>query len=99
MPVHIGQLISNVTITQRSSSGGGQTMGVPADTAPASEALAPLDLVLRQPASVPLAPSPADPTGDVANGPAPPLQVDSKALAERVYRLLRDEAAIARERE
>ena len=88
MPVHIGQLISNVTVSQPSASRGRQTMPMPA-----------LDLVLRQSSSGATEPDQADPTVAMSDNPALPPPVDPKALADRVYHLLLDEAAIARERE
>jgi hypothetical protein len=87
MPIHIGQLISNVTINPPTGSEGRPTPPSPT-----------LDLVLRQP-SQESAPAilPAAVAGSASN-PASSPPVDPEALADRVYRLLIDEAVIARER-
>jgi hypothetical protein len=88
MPIHIGQLISNVNVGRSSESRRTQTTAMPA-----------LDLVLRQSSEESAVPGQADPTVGTSDNATPPPAVDPKALAERVYRLLLDEAAIARERE
>jgi hypothetical protein len=88
MPIHIGQLISSVTVSSPTAAGGRPTAPMP-----------PLDLVLRQSSqqSAPAVPSPTA-VADSTSNPAPAPSVDPKDLADRVYRLMIDEAVIARER-
>jgi hypothetical protein len=88
MPIHIGQLISSVTVGSPTTAGRRPTAPMP-----------PLDLVLRQSSqeSAPAVPPPTAVAGSTSS-PAPAPSVDPKALADRVYRLMIDEAVIARER-
>jgi hypothetical protein len=88
MPVHIGQLISNVNIGPPTGSDGRSTASMPS-----------LDLVLRRSSAEPgAAGQPESPVSPTDSPPSSP-SADPKALADRVYRLMRDEAIIARERE
>lgn len=106
MPLTIQALICDVTIVAPRSdldsglvASAGPTGSVASALAPAVEALPPLDLAQPE-----LAPGPSAPSEEpVAAESAPetftaPPTVDPKVLTERVWRLLRDDLSIARER-
>jgi hypothetical protein len=104
MPIHIEELTSNVTITQEAASHAPNSPPVMAATVPAAEELPPLEMVVSNATAA----TSAHDTGvglDVqeTTGTAAPAEsappVDPQALAERVYRLMREDLMIARERE
>jgi len=84
MRIHISELIFNVNVTSNPSG----ERGLEA-TVPASEALPPLESVIAQATTLPAVPWRS---GDLS-------AVDPRVLAERVFRLMRDELELARERE
>ena len=101
MPLHIGELTSNVTVTQGADDRAITSAPVTEAVVPAAERLPPLEMVLSQTTA-----EPAEPESVVSSNqqeteapgrPAP--VVDPKALADRVYRMMRDDLIIARERE
>ncbi len=100
MPLHIGELTSNVTVTHGMDDDAIRSAPVAAAVVPAAEGLSPLEMVLS-----PTTAEPADSETmfvsnqqepGAPNGPAP--VVDPKALADRVIRMMRDDLIIARER-
>ena len=104
MPIHIEELTSNVTITQEAASYAPNSPPLMAATVPAAEELPRLETVVSNATPTTAAQDTGlgmdvqERTGTATAGePAPP--VDPQALAERVYRLMREDLMIARERE
>jgi hypothetical protein len=101
MPIHVGELTSNVTVMRAASSQPGPTVPATAAVVPAAEALPPTEMVLSQTTAGPEASGTVAEedrrTRDAHDASAP--VVDPKALADRVYRIMRDDLIIARERE
>ncbi len=101
MPIHVGELTSNVTVTREASSQPGPTAPATAAVVPAAEVLPPLETVLSQ-TTAGLDASRTVAVEDRRTKDAPAASapvVDPKALADRVYRIMRDDLIIARERE
>lgn len=102
MPLHIEELICNVTVTL-----GAQAMpleeGAPVESAAAAaQAQQSLELprtLTRAESEGIMASTVARQTRALAAEGAVPPGIDPKALADRVYRLMREELELARERE
>lgn len=101
MPLHIGELTSNVTITHGTDDEAIRSAPVTAAVVPAAERLPPLELVLSPTTAEPADSQIVDASNRQEEGApsGPALVVDPKALADRVVRMMRDDLMIARERE
>ncbi len=101
MPIHVGELTSNVTVTRGVTSRAAPSAPATAAVVPAAETLPPAEMVLSNTTAEPNASKPTAAedrqTKDASDASAP--VVDPKALADRVYRIMRDDLLIARERE
>ncbi|HLH72343.1 MAG TPA: hypothetical protein VKX96_03590 [Chloroflexota bacterium] len=99
--IHISELIFNVKVKSgQSGEGDWEAASWPDTTVPATEALPPLESVIARTALLMATPRLAASLGTAASSPMVDLSgVDPRALAERVYRLMRDELELARERE
>ena len=82
--IHISELIFNVTATSKPFDGGDLEAPLPA-----SESLPPLESMIAQGSTLPATPWHS---ADLS-------AIDPRVLADRVYRLMRDELELARERE
>ncbi|HVC33092.1 MAG TPA: hypothetical protein VNL16_06240 [Chloroflexota bacterium] len=96
MAIRIEELTSNVTIQQGSPGPVQHASPVAESTVPTAEELPPLETVLHETTSPPIAVTTATSRDD--QGASPSAVVDPEALADVIYRMMREDLAIGRER-